>query len=308
MSDIILHHYPPSPVSEKVRIVFGIKQMAWRSVEIPRLPPRPLLFPMTGGYRRTPVLQVGADIYCDSSLIVDELERRQPAPSLFPGGERGLALGMGRWLNGPLFESAVAVVLGGNAATLPPAFARDRISLYFGAETTLDDVAAQLAHHLGQLDVQFGWLANRLRDGRAFFCGDSPGLEDALVWYLAWFLNGRYEGGRALVDAHAALAAWYPRMEAIGHGEESAMSAEDALALAKQCTPLAGGRVTDNPEGLATGDRVRVTPEGKGADPAVEGELIALDEGRVSLRREHPETGEVNVHFPRIAYRVEKTS
>ena len=162
MTDLILHHYPPSPVSEKVRIVFGIKQLACHSVEIPRIPPRPLLFPMTGGYRRTPVLQVGADLYCDSTLIVDELERRHPDPSLFPDGERGLALGLGRWLNGPMFDSAVAVVLGGNAATLPAEFARDRVSLYFGADAQLDDLAAAVPHQLAQLGVQFGWLANRL--------------------------------------------------------------------------------------------------------------------------------------------------
>ena len=52
MTDFILHHYPPSPVSEKVRAGFGLKGLAWRSVEQNRLPDRPELFAMTGGYRR----------------------------------------------------------------------------------------------------------------------------------------------------------------------------------------------------------------------------------------------------------------
>ena len=76
MTEIVFHHYPQSPVAEKVRVVFGIKQLHWRSVEIPRIPPKPDLMPLTGGYRRTPVLQVGADIYCDSQCIMRELERR----------------------------------------------------------------------------------------------------------------------------------------------------------------------------------------------------------------------------------------
>ena len=76
MPDLILHHYPQSPVAEKVRVVLGIKNVAWRSVQIPRLPPKPDLMPLTGGYRRTPVLQVGADVYCDSQCIIRELERR----------------------------------------------------------------------------------------------------------------------------------------------------------------------------------------------------------------------------------------
>ncbi|MCH8217263.1 MAG: glutathione S-transferase N-terminal domain-containing protein, partial [Planctomycetes bacterium] len=84
MTEIILHHYPQSPVSEKVRVGLGIKRLAWRSVEIPRLPPKPELMPLTGGYRRTPVLQVGADVYCDSQCILRELERLCPAPSFFP--------------------------------------------------------------------------------------------------------------------------------------------------------------------------------------------------------------------------------
>ena len=62
MPEIILHHYPTSPFSEKIRRIFGYKKLAWRSVEIPRSAPKPDLMPLTGGYRRTPVMQIGADI------------------------------------------------------------------------------------------------------------------------------------------------------------------------------------------------------------------------------------------------------
>ena len=62
MNDIILHHYEFSTFSEKVRLALGLKGLAYRSVDIPGLPPRPLLEPLTGGYRRAPVLQIGADI------------------------------------------------------------------------------------------------------------------------------------------------------------------------------------------------------------------------------------------------------
>jgi glutathione S-transferase len=89
-SEIILHNYPQSPVAEKVRVALGIKGMPWRSVEIPRLAPKPMLTRLTGGYRRTPVMQIGADIYCDSQCIIRELERCHPAPSLFPSSDAGL--------------------------------------------------------------------------------------------------------------------------------------------------------------------------------------------------------------------------
>ena len=63
MSDaIILHHYDTSPFSEKVRVLFGFKGMAWTSVHVPNMMPKPDFTPLSGGYRRTPALQIGADV------------------------------------------------------------------------------------------------------------------------------------------------------------------------------------------------------------------------------------------------------
>src|SRR5512140_3313528 len=84
MSDLFLPHYPMSPFSEKIRLVLGYKKLAWKSVIIPSIMPKPDLTALTGGYRKTPVLQIGADIYCDSQLIMRELERRHPTPSFLP--------------------------------------------------------------------------------------------------------------------------------------------------------------------------------------------------------------------------------
>ena len=84
MADIILHHYPTSPFSEKVRLVLGYKNLSWQSVVIPMIMPKPDVVALTGGYRKTPFMQIGADIYCDSALICDVLEHIQPTPALFP--------------------------------------------------------------------------------------------------------------------------------------------------------------------------------------------------------------------------------
>ena len=73
MAELVLHHFDWSPYAEKVRVLLGIKGLAWRSVQIPMVMPKPDLTALTGGYRKTPVLQVGADIYCDTSLIADVL-------------------------------------------------------------------------------------------------------------------------------------------------------------------------------------------------------------------------------------------
>ena len=93
MTDIILHHYEISPYSEKVRIGLGLKGLAWGSVEIPVIMPKPDLTALTGGYRKTPVLQIGADIYCDSQLIMRELPHPELLSSRPRRGRRACLVG-----------------------------------------------------------------------------------------------------------------------------------------------------------------------------------------------------------------------
>ena len=125
-NDIIFHNYPQSPVAEKVRVAFGIKGLHWYDVEIPRLPPKPLLTALTGGYRRTPVMQIGADIYCDSQCIIRELEKRYPSPTFMPTSDAGLMWCLSRWTDGALFDLSVKIVLGSAGDNLPADFAEDR--------------------------------------------------------------------------------------------------------------------------------------------------------------------------------------
>ena len=97
MSDIILHHYDASPYTQKVLRILGLKDLEWGSVETPMILPKPDLVCLTGGYRGTPVMQIGADIYIDSQCIGRELERRVPEPSLFPVADPGLGYALVKW-------------------------------------------------------------------------------------------------------------------------------------------------------------------------------------------------------------------
>src|SRR5215469_3435271 len=51
MTDIILHHYDTSPYAEKVRTGLGLKGLAWASVELPVIMPKPNLTALTGPCR-----------------------------------------------------------------------------------------------------------------------------------------------------------------------------------------------------------------------------------------------------------------
>jgi len=108
MADLILHHYATSPFSEKVRLILGAKQLPWKPVFIPPIMPKPDVEVLTGGYRKTPFLQIGADIYCDSALIADVLEHLQPAPTLYPEPEKGMSRILAQWADTTLFWAAMA--------------------------------------------------------------------------------------------------------------------------------------------------------------------------------------------------------
>lgn len=90
MTDLILHHFAHSPFSEKVRLVLGWKKLSWRSVKVPVMLPKPDVVALTGGYRRTPFLQIGADVYCDSALMCRVIDEVAPAPPLYPPAATGM--------------------------------------------------------------------------------------------------------------------------------------------------------------------------------------------------------------------------
>ena len=304
MSEIILHNYPQSPVAEKVRTGLGLKGLAWRCVEIPRIPPKPDLMPLTGGFRRTPVLQIGADIYCDSQCILREIDRRHPEPSFFPGGGYSMPWALSRWTDTIMFDLIVRVVLGHAPGDLPPEFAADRGRLYFGPDWDLKAVQADLPHTLAQLRAQLVWLNDRLAQGREFFLGE-PGLPDVLAYYLVWFLRGRWEKGAELLSQFPALEAWEARVKAIGHGHPSDMDPLEALDIARDAEP-------ETPEGsdpldaqnIEPGMRVTIAPDSDGGDPEVPGSVHALSRDTIAILSEDERVGTVCIHFPRAGYRV----
>src|SRR5262245_3389088 len=88
--------------------MLGYKQLRWRSLEIPVIMPKPDLIALTGGYRRTPVLQLGCDVYCDTPLIARVLESLQPEPALFHAGQAGTGVAAARWFDRELFLAAMS--------------------------------------------------------------------------------------------------------------------------------------------------------------------------------------------------------
>lgn len=305
MSDeIILHHYPRSPFAEKVRVAFGVKRLRWHAVEQPRMAPKPDLTPLTGGYRRIPVMQIGADIYCDTRRILRELERRCPAPPLFPRSGGGHAAILAAWADRQLFACALGLVFGLHGDRFPAELHADRASFTAGRFDGWDSAAMRprVADLRMQLASYLGWLDDALQDGRRFLLGDALSVADLAVYHPLWYARGNL-GDEAKLTDHPRLAAWFARIESIGHGEMQPLAAERAIATARAASPQGVATAVDTASGYSAGDRLAVVPTDWGFDP-VEGELLGLDRDNISLRRHDAVAGIVHVHFPREGFAV----
>jgi glutathione S-transferase len=293
-----------SPYAEKARKALGIKKLAWRSVTIPVIMPKPDLMPLTGGYRKTPVMQIGADIYCDTQLILRELERRFPEPSLYKGSDAGTVNALSFYLDRTLFSPVVGLAFGLGERTLPPGFAEDRAK-FSGRELDMERLKKAVPMLVDQLRPQFAWLEAMLVDGRAFMCGEHPTSVDCSAHHLCWFITTNVSATTPPLGELPKLRAWMQRMERVGHGTPTEMSSQDALAVAKAATPQIEEHGDANDSyGRKLGMRVQVTPDDSGRDPVV-GELASLTTYEVVIKRSDPQVGDVAVHFPRAGFIIQ---
>lgn len=301
MTELILHHYDLSPFGEKVRLALGYKALSWRSVDVPIWPPKPDLMPLTAGYRRAPVLQVGADVYCDTLLILQELDRRHPEPTLFPDAQAGLATALSRWVEDACFMPIAALTTSIIGDTLPADFLADRIAFMrhdFSREASMRDLPVNRQ----RVDAALRVLADMLGDGRPFLLGDRLSATDLSAYHPIWF--ARKNGGTAAeaMLPLGPLLAWMERVAAVGHGEQQPMPAAAALEAARNATPapLPGGVAPGDPAGLPAGAAVSVWTQQEG-DP-IRGTLVAADPQRFTIRHENERVGTIHVHFPRSGY------
>ena len=303
---LILHHYPQSPVAHKTRMALGIAGATWQSVEIPRIPPKPLLMPLTAGYRRTPVLQIGADIYCDSQNIVRALEEYGCPNSLFLDGVTGRSMMMASWSENTLFDLAVRVVITNALDSASADFIADRGALYFEKDWSPETLRADMPGVLLRLQAGLAWAEFQLVASEGVFLnGDTPCYADAAIGYIAWFLRGRWDSGAGFIAPFEQVCKLEAALADIGEGASSDLSGEEALAIAKAANPVSPTGVSvPFTAGMKEGHMVAIQPHGTNADPQVTGSLRYLDATRVSIDHDTPEAGSVAVHFPVAGYNI----
>ena len=301
---LILHHYPTSPFSEKVRLMLGYKNLPWKSVVIPMVSPKPDVVALTGGYRKTPVLQIGADIYCDTALIADVLEHIQHLPTLYPEPSKGMARTLAQWADSTLFWTSMAFNMQPKGLAqifdrAPPEaakiFAEDRKAMSAGmARQRPQDAAAAYKSYLRRL--------SDMLDDRPFVLGDVPCITDFAMYHPLWFTRIRTSVLADILNATPAVLDWMDRMAAMGHGTMEKFTAQDAIAVAAASTPAdLQGDIFQDEHGIALGSQVMISAENFGLEPT-HGELVAATRMHYTLCRTDERAGRVHVHFPRIGY------
>lgn len=308
MTDLILHHYPQSPFAEKVRLMLGFKGLAWHSVMIPPVMPKPDLMALTGGYRRTPVMQIGADIYCDSALIARRLEREKATPALFPEGQEAVAAGLAQFADQVLFQHGVAINFqpkgmaarfAGAPEAMVQGFMADRKALFSGGSASRLDSEVALSQWpalMGRLEMQLD------RDGE-FLLGDQASIADFAHYHPLWFVASNAAVAEAL-DGYPAVKVWMSRMADFGHGSSIAMEAAEAIRIAREATPesLPASDFV-SPGGFALGQQVKVNAVDYGTEE-VAGTLVFEDAEEIVITREDERAGLLQVHFPRFGFRI----
>jgi glutathione S-transferase len=314
MPELILHHYPSSPFSEKIRLALGYKRLTWRSVTIPRVMPKPDVVALTGGYRRTPILQVGADIYCDTTLICDVLEHVQPEPMLYPPALRGVARVFAQWADSTLFWAAMAYNFQSRGAAhvfaaAPPdaakAFGEDRKAMSSNmVRLRPGDATSAYRSYLRR-------IAHMVEE-HEFLFGAEPCVADFATYHPLWFTRVQVPPLADILNATPAVAEWMDRLEALSISYvPDKLDAADAVRVAHDAEPMPAGSnllidsAFQDDHGIALGTRVTIAAESFGPE-ATEGELLAATRTHYTLRREDPRAGAVHVHFPRVGYVLRK--
>ncbi|OCL06800.1 hypothetical protein AOQ84DRAFT_342781 [Glonium stellatum] len=163
--------------------------------------PRPILrnaFNVT--YRKIPVLALGREVYCDTSIILEALEHFFPAPahpSLYPRAadgrdNRALMRGFASyWTDRPLFRVTTGLI---PSSVWRTSFGADRGQL-IGHKLDADKLEKKVPRNLSSLDLHLSLLEPQLRQSMNaekpwIFSTPTPSLADLSLGYqLRWGID-----------------------------------------------------------------------------------------------------------------------
>jgi glutathione S-transferase len=298
----ILYHYPSSPYSEKLRLALGMAGIQWGSVTVPSLPPRPLLDAFFAGYRRIPVLQIGAHFYCDSALAFDVLaevsDRLTPTRRLLATEELLRQHAEERIFFAVIAAASPISVLRLLAQDLGPfglfRFLKDRSLMMKGS--TIEKPSRRAAT---QLISDFVAQLDSLLKHNPFLAGATPGYLDLCCYHPLWMSS--VINHKTLSALPPLVRTWTQRIAALGHGRPMSVSQQEIhdRVIANRFQNFVG-EVTGP---FAQGSLVSVRPTDYARD-STEGHLVFMDEYQCVIEKNASSGNAVFLHFPITGFEV----
>ncbi len=298
--ELILHNNPRSMFSEKVRRVLAFKGLDWTDIEVPGLPPKTHLVPLTGGYRRMPVLQIGADIYCDSALIVRKLEEIAPDPTVFPEEAAGVGAMVADWADHRIAMWSIISVFPDFLPHVSEEFIKDRTALV--ADFAPDRVKVLAPHTLGQLG-QFARMLDAALARHPFVCGTGFSVADAACYHVVFFARSSPRAF-APFQKSARIMAWLERIAAFPSPQITPKDPTYPLAVAADAEPADLGDFSSDGETLSLGQVVAIAADDYARERVV-GEVVKLSPEAIGIRQHDEKLGDIAIHFPRLGFAID---
>lgn len=300
---MILHNYALSPFSEKIRAMLGYADLAWKSAISPAMPPRPIVDPLAGGYRKIPVGQIGADIFCDTRIISSEIAALSNKPTLAMENCSPEIAKFVQHVDGPLFMAVVANSTPRKAILLMLTnftpwsayrFIKDRAEM--GSRSKLKPIRkteakAMIKAHLKDME-------SRLEKTKFIF-GETPTIADFSAYHLLWFREKT--SSDKFRKKFPAVCDWIKEIQSFGHGKVHRISKSDVFNEARSADPRIVPKAMQQSE--LVGKTIEIAPNDYGLTP-VRGVVVGADSLRTILARETEEFGTLHVHFPNSGYEI----
>lgn len=326
-NNLILYHYTFSPYARRVVWYLTLRQISYAQCMVPSTMPREVLKELNIAYRRIPLLSHGRDVYCDTRLILEYLEKQYPPsaehPSITAPSPEGRALCklLIRYHNDAgLFARAAGLLPSDLPALNDEKWLKDRQD-YGMRKLSREDRERARPEGLVHMRDLFDLLENTLLvDGRQWLLsGNGPTLADIEAVWIAhwlWTIPGSLEPSLTEKDwpkTHAYIKRFdsemKKQMKAFGKPLSLKDDSESAdifrrMELLEQNTEVVD---TNDPTGFQKGEEVEIFPFDSGFNHKDRGELVSLTPGEMVVKKQTQGT-DIRVHVPRWGFRIQRPS
>ncbi|KAJ0413776.1 hypothetical protein BJY00DRAFT_54100 [Aspergillus carlsbadensis] len=326
-SPVVLFHYPHSPFSYRVLSYLALRGIPYDQCIQPQILPRPDLARLGIRYRRIPLLSIGRDVYLDSPMILQRLERLEAGKPSFASQATPEQQGLERLLasyalDTDFFMNVVKVLLPTTPLIRSEAFLKDRADMAGGGpsmnfahvlQATRPDAIVAVKNAIEFLETTL------LADGRDWLAKtEAPGLADIeTVWPLSWLFStpGAVPEEHISPQLFPKVFAWVQRFQkAVAAARKTlpkitTLSGEQvAELLAKAASDHTADAIEENDPLVQAnrfhkGQMVQVWPTDSGSRHKTVGKLVGLTSKEITIETTEGEVV-VRVHAPRKGFRV----